>query len=49
MRLLSLHNLRFLIRLTETARTAIEQGRLASTKAEALARLQEVREPAWKS
>jgi queuine tRNA-ribosyltransferase len=49
MRLLSLHNLRFLIRLTETARTAIEQGRLASTKAEALARLQEAREPAWKS
>jgi queuine tRNA-ribosyltransferase len=49
MRLLSLHNLRFLIRLTETARAAIEQGRLASAKAEALARLQEAREPAWKS
>jgi queuine tRNA-ribosyltransferase len=49
MRLLSLHNLRFLVRLTETARAAIEQGRLASVKAEALARLQEAREPAWKS
>jgi queuine tRNA-ribosyltransferase len=49
MRLLSLHNLRFLIRLTETARAAIEQGRLASAKAEALARLEEAREPAWKS
>jgi queuine tRNA-ribosyltransferase len=49
MRLLSLHNLRFLIRLTETARAAIEQGRLASVKAEALARLHEAREPAWKS
>jgi queuine tRNA-ribosyltransferase len=49
MRLLSLHNLRFLIRLTETARAAIEQRRLASAKAEALARLQEAREPAWKS
>jgi queuine tRNA-ribosyltransferase len=49
MRLLSLHNLRFLVRLTETARAAIEQGRLASAKAEALARLQEAREPAWKS
>jgi queuine tRNA-ribosyltransferase len=49
MRLLSLHNLRFLIRLTESARAAIEQGRLASLKAEALARLEEAREPAWKS
>jgi queuine tRNA-ribosyltransferase len=49
MRLLSLHNLRFLIRLTESARAAIEQGRLASLKAETLARLQEAREPAWKS
>jgi queuine tRNA-ribosyltransferase len=49
MRLLSLHNLRFLIRLTERARAAIEQGRLASAKAEALARLEEAREPAWKS
>jgi queuine tRNA-ribosyltransferase len=49
MRLLSLHNLRFLIRLTESARVAIEQGRLASLKAETLARLEEAREPAWKS
>jgi queuine tRNA-ribosyltransferase len=49
LRLLSLHNLRFLIRLTERARAAIEQGRLASLKAEALARLEEAREPAWKS
>jgi queuine tRNA-ribosyltransferase len=49
MRLLSLHNLRFLIRLTESARAAIEQGRLASLKAEALARLEEAREPTWKS
>jgi queuine tRNA-ribosyltransferase len=49
MRLLSLHNLRFLIRLTEAARAAIEQGRLASVKAETLARLEEAREPAWKS
>jgi queuine tRNA-ribosyltransferase len=49
MRLLSLHNLRFLIRLTEAARTAIEEGRLASLKAEILARLEDAREPAWKS
>ena len=49
LRLLSLHNLRFLIRLTEAARTAIEQGRLASLKAETLARLADAREPAWKS
>jgi queuine tRNA-ribosyltransferase len=49
MRLLSLHNLRFLIRLTEAARTAIEHGRLASLKADTLARLEDAREPAWKS
>jgi queuine tRNA-ribosyltransferase len=49
MRLLSLHNLRFLIRLTEAARAAIEQGRLASLKAETLGRLEDSREPAWKS
>jgi queuine tRNA-ribosyltransferase len=49
MRLLSLHNLRFLIRLTASARAAIAQGRLASLKAETLARLEEAREPAWKS
>jgi queuine tRNA-ribosyltransferase len=49
LRLLSLHNLRFLLRLTETARAAIEQGRLASLKAETLTRLEEAREPAWRS
>jgi queuine tRNA-ribosyltransferase len=49
LRLLSLHNLRFLIRLTEAARAAIEQGRLASLKAETLARLDEAKEPAWSS
>jgi queuine tRNA-ribosyltransferase len=49
MRLLSLHNLRFLIRLTEAARTAIERGQLASLKAETLARLEDAKEPTWKS
>jgi queuine tRNA-ribosyltransferase len=49
LRLLSLHNLRFLIRLTEAARAAIEDGRLASLKAETIARLEEALEPAWKS
>jgi queuine tRNA-ribosyltransferase len=49
LRLLSLHNLRFLIRLTEAARAAIERGRLASLKAETLARLDEAKEPAWSS
>ncbi len=39
LRLLSLHNLRFLLELTANARAAIEQGRLASFKAEALGRL----------
>ena len=39
LRLLSLHNLRFLLELTANARTAIEQGRLAEYKAEALGRL----------
>jgi queuine tRNA-ribosyltransferase len=39
LRLLSLHNLRFLLELTANARAAIEQGRLAAYKAEALARL----------
>ena len=39
LRLLSLHNLRFLIRLVGEARLAIEQGRFASFKGEALARL----------
>jgi queuine tRNA-ribosyltransferase len=39
LRLLSLHNLRFLLQLTANARAAIEQGRLAAYKAEALGRL----------
>jgi queuine tRNA-ribosyltransferase len=39
LRLLSLHNLRFLLELTANARTAIEQGRLAEYKTEALGRL----------
>jgi queuine tRNA-ribosyltransferase len=49
MRLLSLHNLRFLVRLTESARAAIEQGRLASLKAEVVARHEVTRESACKS
>jgi queuine tRNA-ribosyltransferase len=39
LRLLSLHNLRFLLELTANARAAIEQGRFAAYKAEALGRL----------
>ena len=39
LRLLSVHNLRFLIELTANARAAIEQGRLGAYKAEALDRL----------
>jgi queuine tRNA-ribosyltransferase len=39
LRLLSLHNLRFVLQLTANARAAIEQGRLAAYKAEALGRL----------
>jgi queuine tRNA-ribosyltransferase len=39
LRLLSLHNLRFLLELTANARAAIEQGRLGAYKAEALDRL----------
>ena len=39
LRLLSLHNLRFLLELTANARAAIEQCRLAAYKAEALGRL----------
>ncbi len=39
LRLLSLHNLRFLLRLTEAARVAIEAGRLADFKRTALERL----------
>jgi queuine tRNA-ribosyltransferase len=41
LRLLSLHNLRFLLDLTAGARQAIERGELRSYKAEALARLAE--------
>jgi queuine tRNA-ribosyltransferase len=39
LRLLTLHNLRFLIELVDGARTAIEGGRLRQYKADALARL----------
>jgi len=39
LRLLSLHNLRFLLDLTANARAAIERGELAAFKADALARL----------
>jgi queuine tRNA-ribosyltransferase len=39
LRLLSLHNLRFILELTANARTAIGQGRLAAYKDEALGRL----------
>jgi queuine tRNA-ribosyltransferase len=46
LRLLSVHNLRFLLDLTAGARAAIERGELASFKAEVLARLaQEPAEP----
>jgi queuine tRNA-ribosyltransferase len=48
LRLLSLHNLRFLIDLTAAAREAIEAGRLADFKRQALARLApEAEEIAW--
>jgi queuine tRNA-ribosyltransferase len=47
-RLLTLHNLRYLLRLTADARGAIERGQLASFKADVVARLaQEPVEPAW--
>jgi queuine tRNA-ribosyltransferase len=39
LRLLSLHNLRFLLELTANARAAIEEGRFPAFKAEALGRL----------
>jgi queuine tRNA-ribosyltransferase len=39
LRLLTLHNLRFLLDLTAGARSAIENGKLATFKAEALERL----------
>ena len=44
LRLLSLHNLRFLLDLTKAARTAIEGGEFAAYKHDALARLEEA---AW--
>ena len=48
LRLLSLHNLRFLVDLTTGARQAIEHGAFASYKAEALARLRAgEEEAAW--
>ena len=40
LRLLSLHNLRFLVELTRGAREAIERGGFATYKREALERLQ---------
>ena len=47
-RLLTLHNLRYVLRLTAGARAAIERGQLASFKADVVARLaQEPVEPAW--
>jgi tRNA-guanine family transglycosylase len=39
LRLLSLHNLRFLLELTSDARAAIERGEFQAFKAEALGRL----------
>jgi queuine tRNA-ribosyltransferase len=45
-RLLSLHNLRFLLDLTAGARAAIERGELARYKAEVFARLSSAREEA---
>src|SRR3712207_31778 len=44
LRLLTLHNLRFVLDLTAGAREAIEAGRLASFKAEALDRLGSTRD-----
>jgi len=44
LRLLSLHNLRFVLDLVAGARDAIERGRLAEYKEEALARLQRPKE-----
>jgi queuine tRNA-ribosyltransferase len=41
LRLLTLHNLRYLLRLTAAARGAITEGKLASFKQETLARLEE--------
>jgi queuine tRNA-ribosyltransferase len=48
LRLLSLHNLRFLLDITAGARAAIERGAFSSFKAEALARLARVpQEASW--
>lgn len=48
LRLLSLHNLRFVLELTAGARAAIERGELAAFKAQALARLAgALEEAAW--
>ena len=48
LRLLSLHNLRFVLDLVAGARTAIERGELRSYMEEALARLQSSKEaPTW--
>jgi queuine tRNA-ribosyltransferase len=47
LRLLSLHNLRFLLDLVAGARDAIERGRLQSYKEQALARLQGAEEATW--
>jgi queuine tRNA-ribosyltransferase len=46
-RLLTLHNLRFVLDVTEGARTAIEAGELASFKRRALERLATANETAW--
>ena len=49
LRLLSLHNLSFLLELTAGARTAIERGELGSYTAAALARLAPAEETKWTS
>ena len=47
LRLLSLHNLRFLLDLVAGARAAIERGELGSFKEQALARLRRSEEATW--
>jgi queuine tRNA-ribosyltransferase len=50
LRLLSVHNLRFLLELTAGARAAIERGELAAYSADALARLAAgAEEDSWNS
>jgi queuine tRNA-ribosyltransferase len=49
LRLLSLHNLHFLLTLTARARTAIERGELAALKADTLDRLAAAEETTWTS